>query len=50
MILVGFMVDGKTFFLISEARYCNGLGQIVVDGRPARGRCRFFDFASDFRL
>jgi hypothetical protein len=50
MILVGFVVDGKTFFLVSEALYCHGLGQIVVDGRSARGTCRFFDFTSDFGL
>jgi hypothetical protein len=50
MILVGFVVDGKKNFLVSKARYCNGLGQIMVDGRPARGRCQFFDFASDFGL
>jgi hypothetical protein len=50
MILVGFMVDWKTFFLVSDALYCHGLGQIMVDGPPARGRCWFFDFAFDFGL
>jgi hypothetical protein len=44
------MADGKTFFLVSEALYCHGLGKIVVDGRPERGRCRFFDLNSDFGL
>jgi hypothetical protein len=38
------------FFLVSEALYCHILGQIMVDDRPARGRCQFFDFASDFGL
>jgi hypothetical protein len=40
----------KNFFLIFDALYCHRLGQIMVDGRPARGRCWFFDFASDFGL
>jgi hypothetical protein len=40
-ILVGFVVNLKTFFLVLEVLYCHGLGQIMVDGRPAYGRCRF---------
>jgi hypothetical protein len=43
------MVDEKKN-LVSNALYWHGLGQIVVHGRPTRGRCRFFDFASDFGL
>jgi hypothetical protein len=46
-ILVGFVVDVKTFYLVLEALYCHGIGQIMVDGHPARGRCQFLDFASD---
>jgi hypothetical protein len=43
----------KLFFWFWGPLYCHKLGQIMVDGRPVCGRCRFFDFASEcdlFRL
>jgi hypothetical protein len=35
-ILVGFVVDRKTFFLVSVDLYCHEFGKIMVDGRPVR--------------
>jgi hypothetical protein len=49
MILGGFVVDWKTI-LISEVLYCHRLGKIMADGCLEHGRCRFFNFASNFGL